>query len=306
MGACHLLQRVEAVNLDLDLARCDQTKELGSVLLPLLRRNEIITAHGPQQLDILGSKLENVDRWHRARLEGSVTVSTGVHPPMKPVVSGVRDRETYRIAERNDRPLASNHLQVRVKGRLSNTIQDHVYSPALGDGLCPRGYVFFLGVDDKVGTALLGQGALLGVARGADHVHAKGVQDLDHQAAGAARRGVDERPRAVRPRRPRRDARGFPDEGQRREALEHGGRGGLERYAVGDVKKRLGGGHRGELRVRGPVHVHDAVPDLESRHRGVRGHDGAGRFLPGYPRVRGRLVETGSEVSGCRPESELC
>lgn len=63
-----VLEGIHTVDADVDLARLDEIKQLFGILLPLLGRRNVPKHHRAQELDVLGSEAEDVDRVNRARL----------------------------------------------------------------------------------------------------------------------------------------------------------------------------------------------------------------------------------------------
>lgn len=70
-----VFERVNVVDLDLDLFGDDQVKELSSVLFKVGSFRDVAVDNGPHQLDVFGAELQDVDGGNGSRLK-DIFIST--------------------------------------------------------------------------------------------------------------------------------------------------------------------------------------------------------------------------------------
>lgn len=70
MRLCDVLERINLVNVHGELPGLDQTEQLFRVCLQLLPGDEVTEEDGSQELDVLGTQPEDINRWDGARLLG--------------------------------------------------------------------------------------------------------------------------------------------------------------------------------------------------------------------------------------------
>lgn len=61
MCLCDVLERVDLVDLDSELACPDESEQLGRVLLPLFPGLDVPEQDGTQELDVFGSETEDIE-----------------------------------------------------------------------------------------------------------------------------------------------------------------------------------------------------------------------------------------------------
>lgn len=64
-----VFERVNVVDLDLDLFGDDKVKELGSVLFKVCSFSDVAVDNGSHQLDVFGAELQDVDGGNGSRLD---------------------------------------------------------------------------------------------------------------------------------------------------------------------------------------------------------------------------------------------
>lgn len=77
MGLGGVFERVNVVDLDLNLLGDDKVKELGRILFQVGSLRDVAIDNGSHQLDVFGAQLQDVDGGHGSRLKKGIFISIG-------------------------------------------------------------------------------------------------------------------------------------------------------------------------------------------------------------------------------------